>query len=106
MPIRDDHSLDPEINDKLVSRVSRTTVDLMPTGENADNYSILWTSWSRLICWDKVLEVVDDIFVPEREGESTPASFAHLRVCQLCKKWDITHFAFSLGAFRKHMRTR
>ncbi len=70
--MRKHHNLD--FVGKIVTRSIRTTVEMEPTGENADRYSVLSTSWGKMINNEKVLEAVEDPCDGESEDEPIPGS--------------------------------
>jgi len=104
VPIRKHHDLDFVGN--TVSRVSRTTVDLTPIGNNIDRYSVLSTSWGERIINSRVLEAVE---VPcdgelATEDEPFPDDPSRIRSCALCSKLGILHYERTQGEMRWHMR--
>ncbi len=104
VPIRNDHDLNVEVGSKVVSRVPRTTVDMMPTGENTNPYSVLSTSWGgSLMNYERILEPYGG-FVGSEDEDQTPGIFE--RYCPLCKKLDVTHMEMGKDRMRRHMRTR
>ncbi len=94
VPLRNDHDLNDETVGAVVSRAPRTTVDMSPTGENADRYSALSTSWAEKTVNHSVLEVLGFSAEYESEDEQTSGTFMRLE-CPLCKKLDFTHIEFT-----------
>lgn len=89
--------MDKETYGKVVSKVPRTTVDMAPTGENADRYSVLWNSWGEKITYSRVLE---SVAVDERSKKSE----GKLLPCKLCEMLDFWHNEVSSSALRRHVR--
>ncbi len=105
MPLRNDHDLATEVDGTMVSRASRTTVDMAPTGENADRYSALASSWGKSTSYDMVMQATDDPRESEGESELTTENYGTF-YCHLCKKLDVNHVAMYEYRLRKHMRNR
>ncbi len=97
------------MNGKLVSRARRTTVDMTPTGENADRYSALSTSWGRLADNYEVIEEFifdrpEDVSEAEDEDDRTTPEVFKRHYCRLCEKLDFKHVEGSERRMRRHMR--
>ncbi len=104
MPLRNDHDLATEVYGTMVSRASRTTVDMAPTGESADRYSALASSWGKSTSYDMVMEAqaTDGPRESEDEDERTTENYG-TNHCHLCKKLDVETYDCRL---RRHMRTK
>ncbi len=109
VPIRNDHDLNYEIDGKAASRAWRVTVDLAPTGENADRYSVLLRSWSKSVVYCRALEVA---FHDEESEDDTsehtgmPPGSERILYCKLCEKLDVFFSETRYSGLRRHMRAR
>ncbi len=93
VPIRNDHDLTCESDDDIVSRRSIVTVDMAPTSENGDRYSVLSDSWGAKPEYCSNPLDYDD-FVENKKW------------CKLCEKLDFKYEMLSPGRMVMHMRAK
>ncbi|KLO04424.1 hypothetical protein SCHPADRAFT_754861 [Schizopora paradoxa] len=110
IPLLNDHDLTSEVDGKLVARIPRPTVDLMPLDFSMNRYSQLSMSLG-----GKELHNTDfSRAIDECDGEPEYIDLGNLDVtrmsesCPMCSKLGYLHVHYedSLGGMRKHMRTR
>jgi len=103
VPMRKHHNLD--FVGQIVTTSTRTMVEMEPTGENADRYSVLSTSWGKMINNEKVLEAVEDPCDGESEDEPIPDPGWRSTYCTLCDKLSYMHLESTQSGMRWHMKT-
>ncbi len=104
VPLRNDHDIHDESDGKMVSRILHTlTVDMAPTGENADRYSALSVSWGHKALYGGPVRV--DREADELTGGLT-ARQLEWKWCQLCKKLDANYMERGEDRLRLHMRMK
>ncbi|KLO06466.1 hypothetical protein SCHPADRAFT_946061 [Schizopora paradoxa] len=108
IPFLNDHEVTSEITGNVVARVPRTTVDLIPTLECANRYSILSKSWGEEVSFQNCTESVKDASDGETQEDSDEPSATVIGTdyCPLCQKYGRWHTEEPVRGMRKHMRTR
>jgi len=103
VPLRNEHDLCS--SDDIVSRTfPRTTVDMAPTGENADRYSDLSGSWGKHAYYRSAIETVSTS-LREPEDERSPKPCKSNIWCHLCRKLGVVYseYCYDLSI---HMKNR
>ncbi|KLO06477.1 hypothetical protein SCHPADRAFT_689290 [Schizopora paradoxa] len=108
VPFLNDHDVTSEITGNLVARVPRTTVDLIPTLEYANRYSILSKTWGEEVSFEICSQSVKDSSDGETQEDSNERTETLIgsNYCPLCRKLGLWHREEIVRGMRKHTRTR
>ncbi|KLO18513.1 hypothetical protein SCHPADRAFT_993550 [Schizopora paradoxa] len=103
VPLRNAHNLNSSIDGKAASRAfRRITVDMAPTGGNAERYSTLATSWGQRLIGKA--ELGNLLCVDERKP-SVPWKQWKINPCHLCQSLSVLHYEHTREKMRWHMKT-